>query len=95
MEPGPPNAFILALVAAEEKVRAMEDRYRTGGYGYSEAKKALFEAMWTYFEPFRQKRVELERNLDFVQSVLRQGAERARTEARRTLDSARRAVGID
>ncbi len=82
------------LFAGEAEMRAMEDNYRGGNYGYGEAKKALFEKVWEYFEPFRQKREELEKNPDYVEEVLRTGAAKAGSEARKTLDTARCAVGL-
>ncbi|MGQ9660827.1 MAG: tryptophan--tRNA ligase [Kiritimatiellia bacterium] len=90
------NVFALyRLFATEQQRDEMAARYRTGGYGYSAAKKALFEIMWTTFEPFRKKREELLRNLDYVEQVLRAGGERARAEAEKTRKAARQAVGID
>ena len=73
----------------------MADRFKAGGHGYGEAKKALFEKMWSYFEPFRKKREELAQSPELVESILQQGAERARTEARVTLRAVRQAVGLE
>ena len=41
-------------------------------------KKALFENYWSYFAAARAKRAELAANPDYVKSVLRDGADRAR-----------------
>ena len=62
--------------------------------GYSEAKKRLAELIIDYFKPFRQKRTELENNLDYVKEVLAGGAERAKAVAAKTLEQARQAVGL-
>jgi hypothetical protein len=43
----------------------------------------------------RAKRRELEANPDYVESVLRGGAEKAAAEARATLKRARAAVGLE
>ena len=83
------------LFASEAECAALAARYRAGGMGYGEAKKALFEIFWTRFAPLRARRAELERNPAFVEDVLRRGAARARAEARKTLAAARRAMGID
>jgi tryptophanyl-tRNA synthetase len=89
------NVFaVYRLLADEGQAAAMAERYRAGGYGYGEAKKALFELLWSYFEPFRQRRNELEKNLDHVEAVLKKGGAHARSVARETLDKAREAVGI-
>ncbi|MDI6775534.1 MAG: tryptophan--tRNA ligase [Verrucomicrobiota bacterium] len=83
------------LFATEDETRRLAERYRAGGMGYGEAKKMLFERLWNCLAPFRARRAELEKNPGYVESTLRQGAERARAEARRTLDAARRAIGVD
>lgn len=89
------NIFALyRLMAKEEQIKALEGRYRAGGMGYGEAKKELFGVMWDYFAGFRAKRSELAKDPAYVESVLKRGAERARAEARATLDAARRAVGL-
>ncbi len=83
------------LFAGPAETQAMADRYRAGGFGYGEAKKALFEIMQDTLEPFRRKRDELARDLERVEAVLRRGAERAQAAARETLNRARTAMGLD
>ena len=85
---------LFKLFASGEELEEMKARYRAGGYGYGHAKQALFEKMWSYFEPMRQRRAELEANLDFVWEILRKGGERAREEAQLTMDKVRKAVGL-
>ena len=85
---------LFKLFASGEELEEMKARYRAGGYGYGHAKQALFEKMWSYFEPMRQRRTELEANLDFVWEILRKGGERAREEAQLTMDKVRKAVGL-
>lgn len=90
------NVFALyRLFATAGQCAEMEARYRRSGFGYGEAKKALFEMFWTHFGPMRHRREELEQDPGFVDGVLRRGAERAQIEARRTLKAARSAVGLD
>lgn len=73
----------------------MADRYRAGGLGYGEVKKALHEKFEAHFGPLRQKRAELAAQPDYVESVLKAGAEKARLRAAATLKRARRAMGLD
>jgi len=90
------NVFALyRLFASAEELQDMGGRYRAGGFGYGAAKKALWEKIQAFFAPFGEKRRELEANPDRVQSVLRDGAARARAEAQRTLKRARRAMGLE
>ncbi len=89
------NVFaLLKLVASPEELKEWENKYRSGGMGYSEAKKRLAELMIDYFKPFRQKKAELDNNIDYVKEVLAKGAERARAVATKTFDEVRKAVGL-
>ena len=90
------NVFALyRLVASDAEREAMAARYREGGFGYGDAKKALFEKVWDYFGPFRAKREELAADPERVEAILRSGAQRARVEAGLTLKRARQAVGLE
>jgi tryptophanyl-tRNA synthetase len=94
-DPDKCNVFaLLKLVASPEELAEWESKYRNGGMGYGQAKKRLAELMIDYFKPFRQKRTELENNIDYVKEVLAEGAKRARTVAAKTLAEARKAVGL-
>lgn len=94
-DPATCNVFALyKLFATPEQRAEMEANYRAGNYGYGHAKKALLAAFDEAFAPFRARRAELQANPDFVEDVLRDGAARARAEARKTLDRARAAVGL-
>jgi len=90
------NVFALyKLFASEEEIADMAERYRAGGMGYGAAKNELFEKINAYFEPMRKRRKELEKNLDYVEEVLRKGAEKASALARETLQKARKAAGLE
>jgi tryptophanyl-tRNA synthetase len=90
------NVFaLLKLVASKEEIAEWEKKYRQGGIGYGQAKKRLAELLIEYFKPYRKKRAELERNVDYVHKVLAQGACKAESVAQKTLASAKKAVGLD
>jgi tryptophanyl-tRNA synthetase len=86
---------LLKLVAPADVSKDFEDRLRTGGLGYGDLKKALFEHYWNYFAVARAKRAELAADRDYVASVLRDGAERARKVASVVLKRARKAGGLE
>jgi tryptophanyl-tRNA synthetase len=89
------NVFaLLKLVASSGELSEWENKYRAGGLGYGQAKKRLAELMTDYFKPYRQKRAELENNIDYVKEVLANGARRAKAVAGETLEKARQAVGL-
>jgi tryptophanyl-tRNA synthetase len=94
-DPDACNVYALyKLFATPAQAAEMAAKLRAGGYGYGHAKKELLAVYHEVFDPFRARRAELAANLDFVESVLRKGAARARAEATKTLDAARHAVGI-
>ncbi len=85
---------LLKLLAPEAEALEIEEKLRAGGYGYGDLKKAVFERYWAYFEEPRKKRAELENNLDYVNDVLKKGADKAREVATVILDKARKGSGL-
>lgn len=99
------NAFAMyrLFATAEEQAELatyyrepMKDADRRGGrpFGYGNAKTMLLEKIDAYFAAAREKRKQLASQPDFVEGVLRDGARKARAEARKTMDLVRRAVGM-
>jgi tryptophanyl-tRNA synthetase len=85
---------LLKLVASPEIAADFESRLRAGGLGYGDLKKALFENYWSYFSVARTRRAELAANLDYVETVLREGAERAKQVALPVLTRVKQACGL-
>jgi tryptophanyl-tRNA synthetase len=99
------NVFALLSLfvdqAGKEKITSlyrnpMEDCEQRQGrpFGYGDAKAMLLSKINAYFGPFRQKRKELAAQPDYVEEVLRNGAQKARAEAQKTMELVRRAVGM-
>jgi tryptophanyl-tRNA synthetase len=89
------NVFALyRLFATEEEQAALAARYRAGGMGYSVAKQLLLEKIEHTFASARERRKQLVNDPDFVENVLRKGAQRARAEAQKTMALVREAVGM-
>ena len=86
---------LLKLVAPADVAKEYEDKLRAGGFGYGDLKKGLFEHYWNYFAEARAKREELANNLDYVEQVLKDGAEKARSVATGVLSRAKKACGLD
>jgi tryptophanyl-tRNA synthetase len=82
------------LFASSEQSTVLAEKFRAGGMGYGDAKKQLLEILWEYFTPFRIKRDELAKNIDFVADIRRNGAEKARAIASDTMDKVRKLVGV-
>jgi tryptophanyl-tRNA synthetase len=93
----PEKSSIVALyrlVASAADVAAMEADFRAGGIGYGEFKKRLFEALWSFFRPMRERRVDLAADLTSVDAVVIAAGDRARAVAVRTMERVRKAVGL-
>ena len=94
-DPDKCNLFALyGLFATEEEKVELAARYRAGGMGYGEAKKQLLEKINAFFGPARERRKQLAADLQYVETVLRCGAQCARAEARATMVLVRKAVGM-
>jgi tryptophanyl-tRNA synthetase len=85
---------LYSLFAAAEQQAAMADLYRRGGFGYGEIKKALADAWESYFSAARATRAELAAHPQRVHEILRDGANRARRQARAVLTRAQLACGL-
>ncbi len=81
------------LVPAAE-AEALAGRYRAGGMGYGDAKKALAEAFERTFGPARERRRDWESRPSDLEDVLADGGRRARATAREVLGRVREACGI-
>ena len=99
------NVFALFKLFAspveQERLAAMYRDPTLGGesrngrpFGYGDAKAALLAQIEAHFAPARARRKELAADPAAVEAVLRDGAGRARAEARRTMALVRQAVGM-
>ncbi len=94
-DPETDHLFLLyRLFAGEADVEEMAAMYRRGGFGYGDVKKAVAEASESYFAAAREKRTELEANVDYVHQTLKEGADRAREVAATVLSRAQKACGL-
>jgi len=82
------------LFADKAKTDEMARKLLAGGYGYGHAKKELLQAVHTFFDPMRQKRSELEKNRDYVEKVLKEGSEKARSVAVETIKEVKKVTGL-
>jgi tryptophanyl-tRNA synthetase len=81
-------------VATPDELSEMAALYRRGGFGYGQVKTALADAADRYFAPARERRKELEGDMDRVKQILGDGAARARKKAGDVLRRAEKACGI-
>jgi tryptophanyl-tRNA synthetase len=89
------NVFkIYSLIAAAEKKELLHQRYVSGGLGYGEAKEILFNEIIEKFQKERDLYNSLHVKKDEVETVLQDGAEKARKQAQIVLKRVRSKVGF-
>ena len=87
------NIYKLFLLEKEEK--DLREKYKAGGLKYGEVKKELFEVIWNYFAEARVKREALVNDKEYINRVLKQGAEKAREVALKTLKEVKQITGLN
>jgi len=89
------NVFaLIKLFADKEKQNEITEKYRAGGYGYGHAKLELMDLLTEYFAEAREKRYQLEKDLDYVKDVLTEGGKKARERAESVMKPIREVTGI-
>lgn len=78
-----------------ERRTEYEKQYIGNGIRYKDLKEELAQAIYNELKPIQQKRQELEANIEYVDKVIKEGAEKARIAARDTLDEVKKAMGIN
>jgi tryptophanyl-tRNA synthetase len=85
---------LYSLMASDVEAAALAADYRGGKIGYGGAKKLLLATIDAYFGPMRERRKQLAQDPEYVEEVLRTGAQKARAEAQATMALVREAVGM-
>ncbi len=82
------------LFEGKERRDDLEKQYMGTGVRYSDIKERLAEAIFKELEPLQIRRKELEANTEFVDKVIREGAEKARKVAGQTVAEVRKKMGL-
>ncbi|MBN2191018.1 MAG: tryptophan--tRNA ligase [Candidatus Aureabacteria bacterium] len=85
---------IYKLFVSSEENKKLRKRYTDGGLKYGDVKKELFEIIWDYFKEARQKREDLLKDKGYIDRILKEGADRTREIAVKTLRSVKNAAGL-
>ena len=94
-DPDSCNIFALyKLFANEEQISDLRKRYLAGGMGWGHAKQELFEVMNATLTPLREKYQKLIENKDYLDEVLKKGAEKASEIVSRKIDFLRKEIGL-
>lgn len=90
------NLFdLMKLVSGEEVIRKYQFDYAQCQIRYGDMKKQLAEDMVDFIRPIREKAVELQKDEDTLRKIMKSGKDKARDSASKTLEEARKAMGIN
>ncbi|MDO8573782.1 MAG: tryptophan--tRNA ligase [Candidatus Daviesbacteria bacterium] len=78
-----------------EQITKYEELYRTGQVGDIEVKKYLVKVLNNFLDPIRKKRTEYANQPELMEKILKEGTEKARTEAQKTLEEVKKAMKLD
>ena len=88
------NVFkIIKLIAENNHVNEIKNKYKSGGYGYGHAKTELFEIILSKYKNQRDKYNHLMSNKKEIDAVLLDGASRAKVTANEVLSRVKTKLG--
>ncbi|MGA2911717.1 MAG: tryptophan--tRNA ligase [Candidatus Levyibacteriota bacterium] len=94
---GNPVFIYLDAFATEKDKEQTENyklQYEKGQVGDVEVKKFLTRVLNEFLEPIRQRRAEFERQPELLKSILKEGNQKVREEAAKTLDEVKQKLGF-
>ncbi len=90
------NLFLLMdLTSKKEVAETFRQQYNNCNIRYGDMKKQLAEDMAAFVKPIREQAAELQQDEDRIRKILKEGAEKARSSASKTIDGARKLIGIN
>jgi tryptophanyl-tRNA synthetase len=95
VEGNPVFAFHDTFNSNKAEVEDLKRRYREGTVRDVEVKEKLIVALEEFLRPIRERRALYAADVKAVDRIIRDGSERARDEARKTLHDVRRAMHLD
>ena len=97
-DPGRPevcNIFTYYKKFCPQRVKEVEAGCKSGKLGCVEDKRNFAACLANYLEPFREKRVELEKNMDHIKDIIAQGNKVASEVAGQTMSEVYTAMNLD
>jgi len=73
----------------------LKAHYKRGGLGDVKIKKFLFNVLNEELTPIRERRIELAKNMDYIDEILKKGTLDARIVAKENIKKFKKAIGID
>jgi tryptophanyl-tRNA synthetase len=90
------NIFqLMHLVSNPAMVDTYRNAYNNCTVRYGDMKKQLAEDMVAFIRPIREKAADLQQDEEKIRKILKEGAEKARESASKTIADARKLIGIN
>lgn len=89
------NLFtFLDLVSTKDTYDYFNEKYNDCSIRYGDLKKQIAADIVTYTEPIRERILDYSSNIDLLEKIAKQGAERSRESAAKTLKEVREIIGF-
>jgi tryptophanyl-tRNA synthetase len=89
------NLFqLMSLVSEESTVQKFTGDFDKASIRYGDMKKQLAEDMVKFIAPIREKANAIRQDENFLNKVMKEGAERSRESANKTIELTRKAIGL-
>jgi tryptophanyl-tRNA synthetase len=85
----------MRLTADAQMAEEYEAAYNSCVIRYGNMKKDLAEALVSFVRPIRERAAELQKDEAALRRILKDGAEKARESAAKTISEARKMIGIN
>lgn len=85
---------IYQLIATEEQISELREKYLAGNFGYGHAKTELLNLILEKYKPEREKFSYYMDNIPELEAKLQEGAEKTRRIAQQTLERVRKSLGF-
>jgi tryptophanyl-tRNA synthetase len=90
------NIFaLMALVSEKEVIEKYKTDFAQCQIRYGDLKKQLGEDMVTFIAPIREKAIAIQQDTEYLHRIMKMGKEKARESASKTLEEARKNMGIN
>lgn len=97
VENNPVFIYLDAFASESDKsqVSSYKLAYTKGQIGDVEVKKYLVKVLNNFLDPIRRRRAEYEKQPELIEKILKEGTDKARQEAQKTLEEVKKVMKID
>lgn len=94
MNTGLKSLFAFADLFIPSEIEGFKKQFSDGSLKFVEIKDAISEAIYKELQPFQEKRKEIEKDQKYVNRVIKQSAEKARSIASKTVKEVKEKMGL-